>query len=58
MNNQAIIENLLDMWLSTAELNAIREGWNAFYTNPADYKGTIVVSMVKQSINDMKARTA
>ena len=31
MNNQAIIENLLDMWLSSAQLEAIKKGWNAFY---------------------------
>lgn len=56
MNNQAIIENLLDMWLSTAELKAIKEGWNAFFTNPADYKDTVVVSMVKQFVNDIRNR--
>lgn len=53
MNNQAIIENLLDMWLSTAQLEAIKEGWNAFYNNPADYKGTVVVAMVKQFVEEL-----
>lgn len=54
MNNQAIIENLLDMWLSNAELKAIKEGWNAFYNNPADYKNTVIVAMVKEFINNMR----
>ena len=53
MNNQAIIENLLDMWLSSAQLEAIKEGWRAFYENPSAYKGTIVVTMVKQFIEEL-----
>ena len=47
MDNQAIIENMLDMWLSQKQLNAIKEGWNAFYNNPSAYKGTIIVEFVK-----------
>lgn len=53
MNNQAIIENLLDMWLSSAQLEAIKDGWNAFYENPSAYKGTIVIAMVKQFVQEL-----
>ena len=53
MNNQAIIENLLDMWLSTVQLEAIKDNWKAFYNNPADYKDTVVVAMVKQFIEEL-----
>ena len=53
MNNQAIIENLLDMWLSSAQLEAIKEGWRAFYENPSAYKETIVITMVKQFIKEL-----
>ena len=47
------IENLLDMWLSSAQLEAIKEGWKAFYENPSAYKGTIVVTMVKQFVDKL-----
>lgn len=38
------------LWLTNAQLEAIKESWNAFYNNPADYKGTIVIDMVKQFV--------
>lgn len=47
MNTQAIIENMLDMWLSTKQLNYIAENWKAFYSDPLRYKNTVVVDMVK-----------
>lgn len=50
MTKQAIIESLLDIWLSNSELESIKIGWNAFYNDPLKYKNTIVVDMVKQSI--------
>lgn len=53
MNNQAIIENILDMWLTTTQLEAIKEDWKAFYNSPLDYKDTIVVYMVKQFVNEL-----
>ena len=53
MNNQAIIENLFDMWLSQKQLNAIKNGWNAFYNNPLEYEGTIVVEMVKLYLQEV-----
>ena len=46
MNNQALIENMLDMWLSQKQLELIKEEWKAFYNNPLQYKNTIVVEMV------------
>lgn len=52
MNNQAIIENLLDMWLSEKQLEAIQEDWKAFYRNPSAYKNTPIVEMVKQYVLD------
>ncbi len=50
MTKQAIIESLLDTWLSNSELEYIEKGWNAFYNNPLKYKNTIVADMVLQSI--------
>ena len=53
MNNQTIIENLLDMWLSQKQLNAIKNGWNAFYNDPLSYKGTVVIEMVKLYLQEV-----
>ena len=53
MNNQSIIENMLDMWLSQKQLNAIKNGWNAFYNNPLAYKGTVVIEMVKLYLQEV-----
>ena len=47
MDNQAIIENMLDMWLSQKQLEKIKDGWNAFYNDPLKYKRTVVVDMVR-----------
>ena len=51
MNTQAIIENLLDMWLSTKQLHYIAENWKAFYTDPLRYKNSIVIDMVKMDLS-------
>ena len=53
MNNQAIIENMLDMWLSQKQLEKITEGWNAFYNDPLKYEGTIVVDMVRLDVREV-----
>ena len=53
MDNQAIIENMLDMQLSQKQLKKIKEGWNAFYTDPLKYKGTIVVDMVRLDVREV-----
>lgn len=52
MNNQTIIENLLDMWLSTVQLEAIKDNWKAFYDNPMGYKDTAIIGAVKQFITE------
>ena len=53
MDNQAIIENMLDMWLSQKQLEKIKEGWNAFYNDPLKYEGTIVVDIVRLDVRDV-----
>ena len=53
MDNQAIIENMLDMWLSQKQLEKIKEGWNAFYNDPLKYKGTVVVDMVRLDVREV-----
>lgn len=55
-DNQALIENVLDMWLTTSQLAWIKEEWNAFYNDPLKYKGTIVIDMVKQDVLDCLAQ--
>lgn len=53
MTKQALIENVLDQWLTSKQLLAIEKGWNEFYNNPLQFKNSIVVDMVKQSIQEV-----
>lgn len=50
MTKQAILENVLDMWLTSGQLEAIGNDWKAFYNNPFKYKNSVVVDMVKLSL--------
>ena len=51
MTKQAILENVLDMFLTSKQIEAIESGWNAFFQDPIQYKNSIVVDMIKQSLN-------
>ena len=53
MDNQAIIENMFDMLLSQKQLEKIKEGWNAFYNDPLQHAGTIVVDMVRLDVREV-----
>ena len=53
MDNQAIIENMLDMWLSQKQLEKIKEGWNASYNDPLKYNGSVVVDMIKLDLQEV-----
>ena len=50
MTKQAILENVLDMFLTSKQIEAIKDGWKAFYNEPLFYKNSIVVDMVKLSL--------
>ena len=50
MTKQAILENVLDMFLTSKQIEAIKNGWNAFYNEPLKYKDSVVVDMVKLSL--------
>lgn len=50
MTKQAILENVLDMFLTSKQIETIKEGWNAFYNEPLRYKNSVVVDMVKLSL--------
>ena len=52
MNKQALIENVLDMWLSFKQLETIEKDWKAFYNDPLKYKGTVIVEMIKQDLQE------
>lgn len=54
INNQAIIENLLDMWLSQKQLEMIQTDWKVFYNDPLKYKGTVVIDMIKLALQEVK----
>ena len=50
MTKQAILENVLDMFLTSKQIKAIEDGWKAFYNEPLQYANSIVVDMVKLSL--------
>ena len=53
MTKQALLENVLDMWLTQKQIDAIENGWNAFYNNPMQYKHSVVGDMVKLFLQEV-----
>ena len=53
MTKQALLENVLDIWLTQKQIDAIENGWNAFYNNPMQYKNSVVVDMVKLFLQEV-----
>lgn len=51
MNKKKEIESLLDMRITDWMFKELGIYWKAFYEEPFKYRGTIVVPMVKQYIN-------
>ena len=51
MTKQAILENVLDMFLTSQQIDYIKDEWKAFYTDPLKYKDSVVVDMVKMAVN-------
>ena len=45
MTKQALLENVLDMWLTQKQIESIKTGWKAFYVNPMQYKNSVVIDM-------------
>ena len=53
MTKQALLENVLDMWLTQKQIEHIKESWNDFYNNPMQYKNSVVVDMVKLFLQEV-----
>ena len=53
MTKQALLEHVLDMWLTSKQIEIIEDGWKAFYNNPMQYKNSVVVDMVKLSLQEV-----
>ena len=53
MTKQALLEHVLDMWLTQKQIDAIEEGWNEFFNNPMQYKNSVVVDMVKLFLQEV-----
>ena len=54
MNNQALIENILDMWLSQKQLKKSKRLFGMpFIINIEIYKGTVVVDMIKLDLQEV-----
>lgn len=51
MSKQALIENVLDRFVTSAELKALESDWKAFYNDPCKYKGTVVVELVNSYLD-------
>ena len=48
MTKQALLEHVLDQFLTSKQILAIQDGWNAFYNEPLKYQ--IYADMVKSSL--------
>jgi len=46
MTKQALLENVLDQFLTSKQIEYIHDGWNAFYNEPLKYSN--YSDMVKQ----------
>ena len=53
MTKQALLEHVLDMWLTQKQIDAIENGWNEFFNNPMQYKNSVVVDMVKLFLQEV-----
>lgn len=47
---QMLLENILDMFLTSKQIKEIENGWKAFYNDPMQYKNSVVVDMVRLSL--------
>lgn len=45
------LEEVLGTQLTEAQTEYLKEYWKAFYNNPLSYKGSVVLDMVKQDLN-------
>ena len=54
MNKQSLLENILDMWLTENQINHIKKEWKAFYNDPIFYKNSVIVDMVKLSLEEVQ----
>ena len=54
MTKQAIIENILDRFVLSKELQLISIEWKAFYNSPMDYKNTEVPAMVNMFLDERR----
>ena len=53
MTKQALLEHVLDMWLTQKQIEAIEKEWNEFFNNPMKYKNSVVVDMVKLFLKEV-----
>lgn len=53
MTKQALLEHVLDQFLTSKQMAYIKDGWNAFYNDPMQYKNSVVVNMVKLSLQEV-----
>lgn len=50
MDKHELIEDILNMQLSIEQMGSIEVGWRAFYDNPEQYRNSIIVDMVRLSL--------
>lgn len=50
--DKAVIEEVLANKISDEALDLIYNDWKAFYTEPRKYKGTVVVNMILQYLEE------
>lgn len=52
MSRQSIVENILDMWLVSSEMDYIKEFWLGFWKDPLKYKNSALPNMIVQDIRE------
>lgn len=52
IQKQALIENILDRWLDQFDLDLIKTDWHAFWSDPLQYKNTIVPALVNYALDN------
>lgn len=53
MTKQALLENVMDMWLTQKQIETIKTEWKAFYENPMQYENSVIVDMIKQFLKEV-----
>jgi hypothetical protein len=52
LTRQSIVETILDMWLSSKDIEYIKEYWLGFWKDPLRYKDSAIANMIRQDVRE------